>query len=121
MPEPMRLLVVEDEALIALALKMDLAREGFSVCGIAARGEEAVALALELHPDLILMDVRLAGEMDGFDAAEAILAVEDIPIIFLSGYLDQATTARMKEISPYGSLSKPVMIYELRRLLAESQ
>jgi CheY-like chemotaxis protein len=100
--------------IIALSLKLELTRAGFEVCAIATRGEEAVSLALELKPRVVLMDIRLAGEMDGLTAAQAIRAATDIPIIFISGYLDEANQARAMQLKPLACLNKPVPIHRLK-------
>jgi CheY-like chemotaxis protein len=81
-----RILVVEDESIVQLDLQMRLRRLGHSVVGFASRGEEAVAKAVDLAPDLVLMDVRLDGPMDGLEAARRIRAERQIPIIFVTAF-----------------------------------
>ncbi len=111
------ILIVEDEALIALSLEVELKRAGYVVCGIATQGEEAVQLARDLKPDAVLMDIRLAGNMDGFAAARQIRATLNTQIIFVSGYLDEANLARAAEVKPLACLSKPVSFPRLRAVL----
>ncbi|MBN2873973.1 MAG: EAL domain-containing protein [Spirochaetales bacterium] len=108
-----RVLIVEDEKIIAIDLQRRLERFGYSVVGMAGEGDEAVKLALELEPDIILMDIMLAGEMDGVAAARAIKAVKDIPFIFLTAYTDEKTLERAKEVQPYGYILKPFKEREL--------
>jgi diguanylate cyclase (GGDEF)-like protein/PAS domain S-box-containing protein len=108
-----RILIVEDEKIIAIDLQRRLERFGYSVVGMAGEGEVAVSLALELQPDIILMDIMLAGKMDGIEAAMAIKAAQDIPFIFLTAYTDEKTLERAKEVEPYGYILKPFKEREL--------
>ena len=108
-----RILIVEDEKIIAIDLQRRLERFGYSVVGMAGEGEAAVSLALELSPDIILMDIMLAGKMDGIEAAKAIKAAKDIPFIFLTAYTDEKTLERAKEVEPYGYILKPFKEREL--------
>ena len=78
--KPVRLLVVEDESIVALDLKSSLTMLGYQVVGTAASGEDAIARAESAHPDLVLMDINLQGEMDGVEAANTIRARLHIPI-----------------------------------------
>lgn len=108
-----RILIVEDEKIIAIDLQRRLERFGYSVVGMASEGNEAVALALELEPDIILMDIMLAGDVDGVAAAKAINDVKDIPFIFLTAYTDEKTLERAKTVQPYGYILKPFKEREL--------
>lgn len=108
-----RLLIVEDEKIIAIDLQRRLERFGYLVVGMAGEGEEAVRLALELNPDLILMDIMLAGAMDGIEAASQIKQARNIPFIFLTAYTDEKTLERAKEVEPYGYILKPFKEREL--------
>lgn len=110
-----RLLVVEDEGIIANMLVLQLQRFGYEIVGTAPTGEEAVATALAKKPDLVLMDIRLAGRMDGIEAAEEIHKTLDVPVIFLTAYSDDATLQRAKVTSPFGYIMKP---FNERELLA---
>jgi len=107
------ILIVEDEAIIAADLAGKLRRLGYGVAGIAAGGEEAVRLAEELRPHLVLMDIRLEGAMDGIAAAEAIRRGHDLPVIYLTAHSDQATLARAKITGPFGYILKPFEEREL--------
>ncbi|MEO7735480.1 MAG: response regulator, partial [Kofleriaceae bacterium] len=83
---PPRILIVEDNRTIARELEIRLVRLGFAVAGVTAFGEHAIALAAREQPDLVLMDIRLEGEMDGITAAEQIRAARAVPIVFLTGF-----------------------------------
>ncbi|MRR05435.1 MAG: PAS domain S-box protein [Deltaproteobacteria bacterium] len=102
-----RILVVEDELIIAKGIEKRLKLLGYAVADTVASGEEAVAKALETLPDLILMDINLQGGMDGITAADQIRSQVDIPVIFLTAYADSATLARAKISEPFGYIVKP--------------
>jgi CheY-like chemotaxis protein len=102
-----RILVVEDELIVAEDLKMTLEGLGYQVTGIANSGEKAVELAMTEKPDLILMDIMLSGEMDGISAASRIRAANDIPIIYVTAYADSTLLERAKQTEPYGYIVKP--------------
>lgn len=108
------LLIVEDQAVVAADLGDRLSRNGYSVCGVAASGEEALALARRHRPSLALLDIRIQGEMDGIQTAEILRSELDIPAIFLSAHSDEATLQRAKLAAPYGFLMKPFEERELR-------
>ncbi|MEW5774969.1 MAG: ATP-binding protein [Thermodesulfobacteriota bacterium] len=101
------ILVVEDEPLIAQDLIRSLDILGYAVAGAVPTGEEAVEAARRLRPDLVLMDIMLAGEMDGARAAALIREQQDLPVIFITAYTDDATLDRVKSAAPYGYLVKP--------------
>ena len=111
---PATLLIVEDQAVVAADLAGVLGRSGYKVCGVAASGDEALALAREHRPELALMDIRIQGRMDGIQAAEILRRELDVPVIFLSAYLDAPTLERAKLIAPYGALMKPFVERELQ-------
>src|ERR1043165_3870675 len=91
---PPRILVVEDERIVAMDLAASLQELGYDVVGMATRGEDAVQRAAELEPELILMDVRLAGSLDGIQAAEIIHRTRDVPVIYLTAHSDNETLRR---------------------------
>jgi PAS domain S-box-containing protein len=113
LPKPLRILIVEDERIIALNTKENLENLGYVVPAIAASGEKAIEKATELHPDLVLMDIRLKGAMDGIEAAEKIWNTLQIPVIYITGHSDQSTLERAKFTSPFGYILKPVKEREL--------
>jgi diguanylate cyclase (GGDEF)-like protein/PAS domain S-box-containing protein len=108
-----KVLVVEDERIIALDLRQQLQALGYVVIGLAASGEQAVAMALELKPDLVLMDIHLEGAMDGIEAAQAIHAHSRIPVVFLTAYAEDETLKRAQASLPFGYLVKPSEYREL--------
>jgi len=117
-PQMTQILVVEDETIIALNLKENLKYLGYAVVGIAASGEKAVEKATQLRPDLVLMDIRLKGEMDGIQAAQQIWENLSIPVIFVTGHSDQSTLERATITAPFGYILKPVKEKELSVAIA---
>src|SRR5262249_47979270 len=97
-----RILIVEDEVIVARDLEGRLAALGYTVVATAGTAEEAVRLAGEHQPDLLLMDVRLRDGTDGVSAAEEIRRHQDVPIVYLTSYADQATLARARATDPFG-------------------
>lgn len=101
------ILIVEDEQIAAMDLEETLLTLGYAVAGIAKSGEAAVEMVEKSVPDLILMDINLAGEMSGIDAAEAILAHHSVPVIYVTAYADPGLVERAKKTRPYGYIIKP--------------
>ena len=101
------ILVVEDENIVALDIKNRLKKLGYTVAGRAATGQAAIDKAGETQPDLVLMDIRLKGDMDGIEAAKQIRDRFGIPVIYLTAYSDETTLQRAKITEPYGYLIKP--------------
>jgi signal transduction histidine kinase len=101
------ILIVENEAIVATDLANKLQRLGYDIAGTVWRGEDAVGLARERRPDLILMDIRLAGAMDGIEAANQIRTECDLPVIYLTAHSDRATLSRAKVTEPFGYILKP--------------
>ncbi len=108
-----RILVVEDETIVALDLQNSLKILGYEVVGHASSGEEAIAKANATQPDLVLMDIILKGEMDGVQAADTIRAQLNIPIIFLTACADERTLQRAKVTEAFGYILKPFEEREL--------
>jgi CheY-like chemotaxis protein len=102
-----RIMVVEDEALVAAAIESCLKSLGHQVAASAASGEEAVRKAVALDPDLILMDIRLKGQIDGIEAATRITQALHIPVIYLTAHSDDETLVRARSTEPYGFILKP--------------
>jgi len=109
-----RILVVEDELIIAKGIEKRLKALGYSVVDTVASGEEAVARALETLPDLVLMDICLQGKMDGVTAAERIRTEADIPVVYLTAYADADTLGRAKVTEPFGYIVKPFQDFTLK-------
>ena len=108
-----RILVVEDEGIIALDIQSRLQRLGYDVPEIAVSGEVAVEMSRKLQPDLILMDITLGGRIDGVEAAIIIKESLNVPIVFLSANADDVTFERAKSIAPHGYVLKPFEEREL--------
>ncbi|MCA1808188.1 MAG: response regulator [Kiritimatiellia bacterium] len=109
-----RILIVEDESIVAKDIEASLLAMGYTVAGMVATGEDAVARALELQPDLVLMDVMLKGDMDGIEAAGKIRMSCRIPVVYLTAYTDEDTLRRAKVSEAFGYLLKPFEENELR-------
>ncbi len=109
-----RILVVEDEALIADDIQTTLTRLGYDVVGTVASGPEAVDATARLQPALVLMDIKLQGPMDGVEAARIIRRDFDLPVLYLTSHSDDLTLARAMETAPSGYLLKPFNDRELR-------
>ena len=107
------LLIVEDESIVAEDLSKKLRRLGYTVAGMTELGEQALASMKELMPSLVLMDIRLAGEMDGIEAAERIRREYDVPVVYLTASSDRATIQRAKVTEPFGFIMKPFEDREL--------
>jgi CheY-like chemotaxis protein len=117
MMSPIRILIVEDEQIISADLRRRLRRMGHAVVGIVASGEVAIEHAQRLQPDVVLMDVRLRGDMDGIEAAQHIRAQFKIPVIFMSAYTTVQSLAHIWRTVPAGYLSKPFYEDQLRLAL----
>lgn len=117
---PPRILIVEDESIVALDISSQLRRQGYCVIGVLASGEAAVDQVPALKPDLILMDIRLRGELDGVQAAERIRLLIDTPLVFLTAYADKATLQRAELTQPRGYLIKPFKENELSSVVTKA-
>ncbi|KYC34993.1 hybrid sensor histidine kinase/response regulator [Scytonema hofmannii PCC 7110] len=104
---PIKILIVEDEQLVADDLRETLEYLGYIVPTMVATGEEAIVMVESLQPDLVLMDIRLAGEMDGVEASEQIQSRFNIPVVYLTANADRATLERVKATQPFGYILKP--------------
>jgi DNA-binding response OmpR family regulator len=112
--EKPRVLIVEDDAMIAWDMSLSLEAAGFQVCGIVSNGAAALEQANHAGPDVVLMDVNLKEGMDGIETARALRARQaGTPIIFVTGFGDPETSARIRSVNPDGYLLKPVMPEEL--------
>ena len=108
-----RILVVEDEGIVALDIQGKLESMGYQVPCIVSSAEEAIGAATRLHPDLVLMDIQLEGELDGINAAEKINSDLGIPVVYLTAFFDEQTLALAKTARPFGYLLKPFEEREL--------
>ncbi|MFZ1896740.1 response regulator [Methanoregula sp.] len=109
-----KILVVDDEAIITMQLEERLHAMGYTVAGMAATGEDAIAKARRLSPDLILMDIVMPGKLNGIEAAAVILSELDIPVIFVTSYADDAIIEKAKQARPYGYIVKPFNELEIK-------
>lgn len=109
-----KIMVVEDEAVIAIRLQERLTAMGYHVVGISYSGEEAMKQARRLRPDLILMDIMIPGKMDGVVVAKWVKAELDIPVIFLTAFSEDKIIERAKQAKPYGYIVKPFQDRELK-------
>jgi PAS domain S-box-containing protein len=112
-----RILIVEDERIVARDIQTRLTRLGYTVVGVTRFGEEAIQLSDQLHPDLVLMDIRLAGGMDGVTAAEEIRNRSQLPVVYLTAYADEETLQRARVTEPFGYSLKSFEERELRTVI----
>ena len=112
-----RILVVEDEFIVAFEMKAALEGMGYTVCGMVNSGEEAIECAEREQPNLVLMDVSLKGEMDGIEAARHIRARLGIRTAFLSGYPVEEMMTRAADVRPIGIFVKPLEYQQLEETL----
>lgn len=117
MKTPKKVLIVEDEMIIALLLERMVKNLGHQVMDKVTSGEEAIAKVREHRPDLILMDIRLQGEMDGIETMAHIHQMSDIPVIYISGNTDSINQEKIEQTDYLEFLSKPVTISDLSRSL----
>lgn len=110
--------MVEDEALVGMELEEGLVQLGFRVPEVVTRGEEVVEAVQRLNPDLVLMDIRIAGGVDGIEAAARVRRVSDVPLVFLTACNDAHTLARAAEVRPEGFLIKPFGDQDLAAVVA---
>jgi PAS domain S-box-containing protein len=108
-----RILIVEDEGVVALDIKQTLERQGYCVSAVVSSASEAVQLAAQTEPDLVLMDIALSGELSGVDAAERISTQFQIPVIYLTAHSDEAIAEKAKVAKPFGYILKPLKNREL--------
>ncbi len=118
MKNKIRILVVEDDMIIASHICLQLTNLGYEITGIETRGEEAVAHANINAPDIILMDVNLRGTLDGIETAKLIQQKINIPIIYLTANTDEDSFQRAKQTRPYAFLPKPLNSVQLQRTFA---
>ncbi|WP_339706052.1 response regulator [uncultured Kriegella sp.] len=113
-----RILIVEDDMIIAANLSLQLTSLGYEVTGIESRGEEAIVHAIKNTPDILLLDINLKGEIDGVETAKRIQKYQDIPIIYLTANSDEATFEKAKKTHPRAFITKPFNKLNLQRTVA---
>jgi CheY-like chemotaxis protein len=118
--ESPRVLIVEDELLVAWHLESLTREQNLEVCGLVPDGDGAIEQAIDLEVDLVLMDIRLAGQMDGVEAARRIREQRDTPIIFITAHGDPATRAHVERMIPGAPvLAKPITAERLKEAIAQ--
>lgn len=117
MQQNIKILIVEDNMLIAAKISMLLEELGYEVLGLMPRAEEALSFIQKTPPDILLLDIKLKGEMDGVELAELIQKKRNIPIIYLTSNSDEATFNRAKATRPYAFISKPYKKIDLKRAI----
>lgn len=108
-----KIMIVEDEAIVALNMKSELSDMDYEICKLVTSGEDAVKNVEHEKPDVILMDIILNGKISGIEAAREIRSRHNIPIIFLTGCEDETTRELAEEVDPVDYLIKPVEMYDL--------
>lgn len=112
-----RVLLVEDDFVISMLLEKQIERLGYEVVSKVDTGEEAIEIARNEQPDLILMDIKLMGSMDGIETMESIRKFSNTPVIYLSGNADENTKSRARNTQPTGFLVKPVDMEMLKKTI----
>jgi len=118
--EPPRVLVVEDDFLVATEVETALTEAGFHVAGLAVTAEEAIALAVSEHPALVVMDVRLIGKRDGIDVAIELFRDHGIRCVFATAHCDPEARKRAAPADPLGWLQKPYTMASLIEMIGNS-
>ena len=113
MEDKKKILIVEDESLLAITMEECLVMDGYEIVGIASSGEKAMEYAEKYRPDLVIMDIFLKDDPDGIQATEHINRHTDIPVIYLTGNTDSVTYKRAMETKHYGYYEKPMPAVEL--------
>ncbi len=111
---PPRLLIVEDENIVAADLALSLTHLDYTVVGTTGSGEEALVLAAQVRPDLVLMDIRLQGELDGIETAREMRERLHVPVVFLTANSEDEMFHRAMQVGPFGYVLKPFDERELR-------
>lgn len=117
MSDKTKILIVEDEMVIAANISLQLTELGFEVTGIVPRGEEALIHIQENEPDILLLDINLKGHLDGIETAQAMQKTHNIPVIYLTANVDDAHFNRAKATHPYGFIAKPFKKLDLQRAI----
>ncbi|MBP0903924.1 LytR/AlgR family response regulator transcription factor [Mariniflexile gromovii] len=115
--QPIKILIVEDEMIIAANMSLQLTTLGYEVTGIMLKGEEAIMHIKQNKPDIILLDIHLQGTLDGIETAQIIQLDYNIPIIYVTANSDDAHFNKAKDTNPYGFISKPFKKQDLQRTI----
>ncbi len=117
MGTPIKILIVEDEMIIAANISLQLSSLGYEISGIVPRGEEALLHIKDDKPDIVLLDIQLKGKLDGIETAQLMQKDYNIPIIYLTANADEAHFKRAKETNPYAFISKPFKKLDLQHAI----
>ncbi|MDN3492921.1 LytR/AlgR family response regulator transcription factor [Winogradskyella bathintestinalis] len=117
MDQPIKILIVEDEMIIAANISLQLSTLGYDVIGIIPRAQEALSCIKTEQPDIVLMDINLKGELDGIETVKLMQKSYDIPVIYLTANADDAHFNRAKATHPYAFISKPFKKLDLQRAI----
>jgi DNA-binding LytR/AlgR family response regulator len=117
MNENVKILIVEDDMIIAAKISMQLTKLGYEVTGIVSRGEEAVRHAVDNIPDIVLLDINLKGKLDGVETATQMQLTANIPIIYVTANTDEGTFNRAKATRPHAFIGKPINNLDLQRAI----
>ncbi len=121
MRDKMKIMVVEDDAIIGMDIEHRVRRLGYEVTGVADNAEEAIELAADSKPDIALMDIRLRGDIDGIDTARMLKEQFALPVIFITAYSDLKMRSRALDLNPAGYIVKPIREVELKNTLEEAR
>lgn len=114
MPARVKIMIVEDESIVAMDLAAGLEHDGYHVTGIADNYEEAIQVFNSQQPDIVLMDIHIHGDKDGVDTAAALMQIRQVPLIYLTAFTDAATIERVKHTHPSAFLTKPYNLENVR-------
>lgn len=112
-----KVMIIEDEMVTAMSIKMELENIGYEICGLVNSGEKAIASLDQENPNVVLMDINLKGKIDGIEAAIKLRDRQKLPIIFLSGNDDEETRKRASVVKPIAYLNKPTEIDDLKQAI----
>ncbi|HDQ08286.1 MAG TPA: response regulator [Methanoculleus sp.] len=121
MREKMKVMIVEDDAIIGMDIEHRVRRLGYEVTGVADNAKEAITLAADTKPDIALMDIRLRGDIDGIDTARMLKEQFALPVIFITAYSDLKMRSRALDLNPAGYIVKPIREVELKNTLEEAR
>lgn len=107
MNDKVKIMIVEDESIVALDLSMRLQKEGYDIAGIASNSDDAIDIFTGQKPDLVLMDINIKGHKDGIETAAALKKIQDVPLIFLTAFSQSEYVTRAKAVNPSAYLVKP--------------
>ena len=121
MDKILRVLVVEDDAIIGMDIEHRVKKLGYDVCGVADSAAEALDIASRTRPDIALMDIRLRGDVDGIEAARMLRDTLGVPVIFITAYSDMKMRSRALDMEPLGYIVKPLREVELKNTLEAAE